>query len=106
MFDAGDGCHGGLGNTRAADSPYSLWRYAVSRSLRMRSKKGCLVTSLIFSPHIQAFVMTSSTQTAWHKIAAITVVFRNFKKSIFNKLDQKSHGKTAPFSASASSCFT
>ena len=30
-------------------------------------------------------------------LAAPTVGFRNFKKSIFNKLDQKSHGKTAPF---------
>ena len=48
----------------------------------------------ILLPHILAFfVMISLIQTVGHKIAALTVVFCDFKMSVFNKQDQ--NGKTA-----------
>ena len=47
-----------------------------------------LVAYLILLPHIPAFFVTSLTQTAGHKVAAITVCV-DFQTSICNRRDQK-----------------
>ena len=50
---------------------------------------GWLVTYLILLPHASALFMTSLTQTAAHKIAALTVVFLRPSNIICNKQDEK-----------------
>ena len=56
-------------------------------------KKAGGVTYLILWLHMLAWCMTSLTQIARHKVAALTVVFSPFPTSGFNQQDEKSSGK-------------